>query len=52
MPRGPPLEIAWIGATFGPKEMSMRHDVTPFPLSRQRKVGGVISGGKIDPSSG
>ena len=50
--RRSPLLVAWIVAGAPPKETSIRQRVTPFPASRQRRVGGVISGGKIDPSSG
>src|SRR5664279_3637072 len=47
-----PLEVAWIAAAPSPNETSICQEATPFAASRQRNVGGVISGGNIDPSSG
>ena len=35
-----------------PKATSIRHRFAPAAGSRQRNVGAMISGGKIDPSSG
>src|ERR1019366_7151484 len=50
--RRAPWELVWIAAVPSPNETSIRQRATPFAPSRHRKVGGVISGGKIDPSAG
>src|ERR1017187_841244 len=49
---GSPREVRRMGDGPAAKVTSMPHSVTPWPLSRQRKVGGVKSGGKTDPDAG
>src|SRR5271155_3110531 len=49
---GSPCEVAWIGFDPSAKAMAMRHAVAEGSASRQMKVGGMISGGKIEPSCG
>ena len=49
---GSPWELTWIGSEPSAKVISIRHVLADASASRQRKVGGVISGGKMEPSSG
>src|SRR5208337_229928 len=51
MRMGSPWELTWIGSDPSAKVISMRHVLAEASASRQRKVGGVISGGKMEPSS-
>ena len=50
--RRSPLDSTWISGARPPKETSMRQVVARVDASRNRNVGGVISGGKIEPSDG
>jgi hypothetical protein len=43
-----PRDVAWMGAEPSAKTMSNLQSPAAGTASRQRKVGGVISGGKID----
>src|ERR1035438_2212085 len=47
-----PDDFTWMPGAPSGKAMSTVHDVTLAAASRQRKVGGVISGGKREPSAG
>ncbi len=47
-----PGDSACIAAEPSPKVMSIRQRFALSAVSRQRKAGAVISGGKTDPSSG
>src|ERR1035441_9456376 len=50
--RGSPGTSMWIASAWSAKVTSTDQRFAFSPASRQRKVGGVISGGKIEPSSG
>src|SRR5664279_948572 len=47
-----PDDFTWMPGAPSGKAMSIVHDDTLAAASRQRKVGGVISGGKSEPSAG
>src|ERR1039457_5735513 len=47
-----PDDFTWLPGAPSGKAISTVHDVTLAAASRQRKVGGVISGGKREPSAG
>src|ERR1035437_707130 len=50
--RRSPFDSTWMDGARPPKSMWMRQRDARPDESRNRNVGGVISGGKIDPSSG
>src|SRR5208283_6235548 len=52
MRMGSPWELTWIGSEPSAKVMSILQVLADASASRQRKVSGVISGGKMEPSSG
>src|ERR1035441_8279022 len=49
---GSPADFTWMAGARSGNVMSILHEVTLAAASRQRKVGGVISGGKTEPSAG
>src|SRR5579862_1058544 len=49
---GSPLELTWRDSELSAKLISMRHVRADDSASRQRKVGAMMSGGKIESDSG
>src|SRR5579872_3133360 len=47
-----PDDFTWMPGAPSGKVMSTAHEITLAAASRQRKVGGVISGGKMEPDTG